>query len=180
MDKTAFYAFIERQTEGHFEFVRGRIVQQMTGRTRDHGLVARRVANIIEQQLDGSLWTVFQERGVETEVTVRYPEVVVEPADEPGKSLSTLRPRVIVEVLSRPSIITDLEEKPVEYMGLDTLDAYIVASQDEATCLVWQRGADGTFASEPFEISGHGAVLYLTFAGALITIPLADVYRGIA
>ena len=51
IDKAAFGAFIQRQTEGRYEFVRGLIVQQMTGGTRVHGLVARRMTRSIEDQI---------------------------------------------------------------------------------------------------------------------------------
>jgi Uma2 family endonuclease len=178
IDKAAFYAFVERQTEGRYEFVRGRIVQQMTGGTRDHGLVARRITRVLEDQLDAKSWTVLPERGVETAGTIRYPELVVEPADEPRKSLATLRPRIIVEVLSRSSTVTDLEEKPTEYLTLTSLEAYIVASQDEAACLVWARGPDGTFPSEPVEFAGADAVLQLSCGGQNLNVRFADIYRG--
>ena len=74
IDKAAFGAFIQRQTEGRYEFVRGLIVQQMTGGTRVHGLVARRMTRLIEDQIASKSWTVLPERGVETYQTIRYPE----------------------------------------------------------------------------------------------------------
>lgn len=178
IDKAAFYAFIERQTEGRFEYVRGRIVQQITGGTRDSGLVAGRIAHIIERYLYQQYWAVILHRGVETENTIRCADIVVESAKEPRKSLATLQPRLIVEVLSRSSTVTDLEEKPVEYLALTSLEAYIVASQDEAACLVWARGADGKFPSEPVEFAGADAVLHLTCGGQNLTLSLGEVYRG--
>jgi Uma2 family endonuclease len=178
IDKAAFYAFVERQIDGRYEFVRGRIVQQMPGGTRDHGLIARRFTRVFEDQLDATIWTVLPERGVETAGTIRYPKLVVEPANEPGKSLATLQPRIIVEVLSRSSTVTDLEEKPAEYLSLASLEAYVVASQDEAACLVWARGPDGTFPPEPVEFTGADAVLHLSCGDQNLTVALANVYLG--
>ena len=177
IDKAAFYDFVQRQRGGRYEYVRGRIVQQMTGGTRGHGLVARRIANIIERQLDQQRWTVLQDRGVETDVTIRYPDMVVEPADEPNTSLSTQRPRLVVEVLSPSTTATDLDVKPAEYLSLASLDAYIVASQDETACLVWARGSDGSFPTGPTEVSGRNGIITVSCGGVTLTIALGDVYQ---
>lgn len=179
IDKAAFYDFVQRQTEGRYEYVRGLIVQQMTGGTRVHGVVARRITRLIEDQVDLTKWTVIPERGVETSETVRYPELVVEPSDEPAKSLSTLRPSLIVEVLSPSSTFTDLEVKPAEYTSLSSLDTYIVASQDEPACLVWQRQPDGRFSAEPQEIEGRDKVLTARCGSMDVQLPLAVIYEGI-
>jgi Uma2 family endonuclease len=103
--------------------------------------------------------------------------VLLEPASEPADSLVTTRPAVIVKVLSPSSTARDLDVKPAEYLGLPSLHAYIVASQDEPACLVWLRGEDGAFPSEPTEFKGHAAVIRVP--ALAVDIPLADIYRGI-
>ena len=180
VDKVTFLRFAAEHTEQRYEYVRGRIVQQMTGGTRDHGQVARRITRMIEDQVDSARHTVIPERGVETSETIRYPDVVVEPADEPGKSLSTMRPALIVEVLSPSTAATDLDVKPAEYLSLDTLDAYVIASQVEAAMLVYERGADGRLATEPREISGSNAELKISGRSFTLTLRFADIYKGIA
>ena len=179
IDNAAFGEFIQRQTEGRYEYVRGLIVQQMTGGTRVHGLVARRMTRLIEDQIEAKSWTVLPERGVETSQTIRYPEFVVEPADEPAKSLWTNRPSLIVEVLSPSSTFTDLDVKPGEYTSLASLETYIVASQDEPACLVWARGADGRFPAEPNEVEGREKIVTVRCGGQDIRLPLATIYEGI-
>ena len=68
--------------------------------------------------------------------------------------------------------------KPMEYMRSESLDTYIVASQDEVLCYVWQRGTDGTFNEAATEFRGRDKVIDVPGLG--IAIPLAEVYRGIA
>lgn len=180
VDKATFYRFIQTAPEGHrYEFVRGRIVEDMTGGTLAHAVIARRFASIIEAQLDVQRWVITNgsDRGVDTVETVRCPDVVVEAAGAPGKSLSTTEPAVIVEVLSQTSGERDLEIKPTEYRGLSSLLAYIVASQDEPVCQVWLRGTDGTFPAQPVTIEGRDQVILVPSLS--IAIPLAEVYRGI-
>ena len=178
VDKQTFLRFAAEHAEQRYEYVRGRIVQQMTGGTRDHGVVARRITQIILGQVDETHWQVLNQRGVETAETIRYPDISVEPSDEPGDSLSTQRPALLVEVLSPSSIWNDLDVKPAEYLSLASLDAYIVASQDEAACLVWVREADDTF-SGPREVRGRSAVVDVKGRGFALSLPLAAIYRGI-
>jgi Uma2 family endonuclease len=45
-------------------------------------------------------------------------------------------PALIVEVLSPSTTGIDLNTKPGEYLSIATLDAYIVASQTEASVLI--------------------------------------------
>lgn len=180
IDKETFYRFAAAHPEQRYEFVRGRIVQQMTGGTRDHGVVARRIAQLLENQLDAGQWTVLTDRGVETPETIRYPDVSVEPADEPGQSLSTRRPALIVEVLSPSTSSSDLDAKPAEYLSLASLDAYVVASQSEPAMLVWQRGPDGALPAEPVEVRGHGETVSVSGRAIAFSLPLARIYQGIA
>ena len=179
IDKETFYRFVAGRRGERYEYVRGRIVQQMPGGTQAHGLVARRITRLFEDQLDMDRWHVLNERGVDTPRTIRYPEIVVEPVGEPLTSLSTLRPVLIVEVLSPSTTAEDLDVKPNEYLALPSLDAYIVASQDVAACLVWARGAKGEFPAEPVEIQGSDAVIKLRGRSLVVDLPLATVYRGI-
>ena len=179
VDKATFYRFAAAAPEHvRCEYVRGRIVQQMTGGTFDHVRLAKRIADFIAGQLDSADWIVsLSDRGVETSQTIRYPDVVMERAGAAGKSLSTDAPVLVVEVLSPSSEVRDLEAKPAEYTSLATLHAYIVASQDAPACLVWLRRADGTFAAEPASIDGRDEVIHIPALS--VAIPLAEVYRGI-
>jgi len=177
VDKAAFYRFIATEPEGRYEYEWGRIVQQQQGGTRDHGKIAGQFFFEIKRQLDATEWVVIEARGVETAETIRYPDVVVEPATERGDSISTKRPALVVEVLSPTSVDRDLLVKPAEYLNLDSLEAYIVASQDEASCKMWVRDANREFADEPTTISGLDAVIAVPALS--LSIPLAEIYRGL-
>lgn len=179
VDKATFYRFIANAPENErYEYVDGLIVQQQQDGTKRHSRVASRIAAICRRQLDDKQWDVLEGRGVETSKTIRYADVVVEPADEPAESLSSLKSALVVEVLSPSSGDRNLTTKPAEYTGLDTLRAYIVASQTARECLVWLRQADGKFLGEGELVSGRGQVIAVPALG--LVLPLADVYRGVA
>lgn len=178
VDKTAFFRFVERQAEGRFGYVEGRIVQQMTGGTRRHAVIAQRFISILERQLGSAKWLVTgYTRGVDTGGTVRYADVVVEPASDAWDDLSTDAPSLLVEVLSPSTQHLDLNVKPPEYLRLRSLDAYVVASQDEACCWMWRRSGDKSFPEMPEEISGPAGSIDVP--SRALSISLDEIYRGI-
>jgi Uma2 family endonuclease len=177
VDKPTFLQFVAANDEGRYEFEQGRIVQQMTGGTQRHGRIAGRFYALLSQQIDTTRWITMFERGVETPTTIRYADVLIESATEPGDSLVTATPALIVEVLSPSSMARDLDAKPTEYLGLATLQAYIVASQDEAACLIWLRDANGHFPAVPTELRGGAIMLRVPTLG--VAIKLSQVYDGI-
>lgn len=179
VDKQTFLRFAAEHADQRFEFVRGRIVEQMNRGTKKHGTIATRFVASMMEQLSDDTWSIIVDRGVDTPETIRYPVVVVEPADEPDDSLATSKPVVVVEVLSPSTTDEDLDVKPDEYLQLASLDAYIVASQDEPACMVWVRGADGVFAN-PSEVRGLDSTIVVRGRGFALALPLAKIYRGFA
>ncbi|MEZ5843469.1 MAG: Uma2 family endonuclease [Hyphomicrobiaceae bacterium] len=180
VDRETFFRFVANAPENErYEWVGGRIVQQQAGGTLKHVSIGRQFSLVLERALDPTKWIVNSgsDRGVDTPRTVRYPDVVVEPAGGDPSSLAATVPSLIVEVLSPTSSDRDLNEKPDEYLLLETLQAYIIASQDEAVCLVWVRGAGGKFAVEPMVVAGMTAAIAIPFLELDFT--LADIYRGI-
>jgi Uma2 family endonuclease len=180
VDKQTFYRLVVRAPENErYEYVRGRIMQQMAGGTLSHAIIARRFASILERQLDTEKWIVAgSDRAIETPESIRYPDVVVEPVGAPGDSLATTQATIVVEVLSASSQERDLDTKPREYMSLPSLQAYIVASQELPLCLVWSRQMDGKFPALPIQVRGPTETIDL--APLAVTISLAEVYRAIA
>ena len=178
VSKAEFFRFVSQQAEGRFEYEEGRIVQQMTGGTFAHSLLIQQFITLLQGSFPAREWAITgQSRGVETAKTVRYPDVVLERRGANTKDLSTAAPSLLIEVLSPTTESLDLNVKPPEYMSLAALQAYIVASQDDMLCLVWQRGEDGRFPELPVEWRGSCAIISVDAFG--ITLPLADIYRGI-
>ena len=177
IDKAAFCRWVERQ-ERKFEWKEGRIVQ-MTNVTRAHSLIVTNFAVALCAALDREAWSVMAvDFGVETEDAIRYPDLVVEPArpDDP-KGRRAEAPVLMIEVLSPSSGGRDFVEKLAEYQTFASLEAYIVASQDEPICWLWQRDAQGTFPATPTEVAGREAAIALDRRA--IALPMAEIYRGI-
>lgn len=178
MDKQTFFAWREGQ-DRKYEWVKGRaVLQQMT--TRDHANLAMRFAFEFLTQLDSHEWTVLgMDFGVDLGDEVRYPDVMVERFSSDGKAQATGDPVVLVEVLSPSSVTTDLETKKALYTSLPSLQTYIVASQDEPKCWVWQRSGArgrGKISLEPTIVEGADAVIVLKLPE--VRLPFATLYRG--
>lgn len=177
MTKAEFCRFAER-AEGKYEWKGGRVVQ-MTNVSRAHARIVTNFIRVFSSLLDIDRWSVFaNDFGVETDDAIRYPDIVVEPFEDDEKGKRSCRPAILVEVLSPSTSGTDFIEKLQEYCTFGTLQAYIVASQDEAIVWVWQRdAASGAFPAKPQEIAGRKAAVELTALG--LSLPMAELYRGI-
>jgi len=180
VDKPTFFRFAAAAPENmRCEYVRGRIVQQMAGGTRKHAMLAQRLVKVIDRTIDPGRWIVLgSDRAVETSETIRYPDIVVEPSAGQDNSLATKEPALVIEILSQSSEERDLDIKPLEYLSIPSLFAYIVVDQDTPRFVVWYRATDGRFPALPTIIEGTDAVVEVP--ELTIRIPLTEIYQGIA
>lgn len=164
--------------EGKREFVRGRIVEMMVNVSRNHVRLATALTVLLARQLDPDAYDFGSaDFGVKTADGVRFPDVFVDRAGGSGKDLAAHAPVLLVEILSPSSLARDFGEKRWDYTALPTLLHYLVLSQDEPRVWVWKRGEDGAFG-EPEMIVGAEETLELPGLG--VSLPLSELYRGIA
>ncbi|MGA2125805.1 MAG: Uma2 family endonuclease [Xanthobacteraceae bacterium] len=177
METPEFLAWVQGR-EGRYELAERRVVM-MTGGSRGHAIVLRRLASALEKRLDGDRWAVLtSDFGVEPGPrTIRYPDVVVDVAGGRIDDLVATAPTLIAEVVSPSSATQDLGDKAAEYLQLPSLKAYLVLSQDEPKVWAWVRDAAG-FPCGPQVITGHDARIEIAALG--VTLPLADIYAGLA
>lgn len=177
MTKAVFLHWVQGR-EGRFELKSGRVIMQAGG-TKRHNWITKNIVVALDKCLDPDNWaTGIIDIAVQIGEDVRYPDVLVERLQNDGGALSTERPVVLVEVLSPSSVGTDMTMKLAEYTSLPSLEAYIVASQDEPICWLWQRGGENReFPAKPSEIKGREAMIEIS--ALCISIPLAEIYRGI-
>jgi Uma2 family endonuclease len=178
LSKAEFFSWLERQEGGRFELKDGQIVIH-AGTIRRHAWLAHQFGKAFSSRLDWKNWTVgTADIAVELGDDIRYPDVVVERRRDAGETLTTTAPVLIVEVLSPSSAGRDMSIKLAEYTALPSLEAYIVASQDEPIVWVWQRqGEAHAFPKLPSEIAGRDRAIDIPALG--ISLPLGDIYRGI-
>jgi Uma2 family endonuclease len=175
MSKEAFFAWVERHDQ-RFKYSGGRAVM-MVRVTRNHSVVTKNLIAALTARLDFAKYDVAAESfAVEAGDSVRFPDVVIEPAQSDGHALEAKAPILIAEVLSPGTLHLDFGVKQQEYLSLPTLDVYVVAAADEPRLWVWRR-ANGAFPPEPEIIEGVEQTLALPTLG--IDLPLRDIFRGV-
>ena len=177
LDKRAFLQWVQRQ-ERRCELKDGEVIVH-PGVSRAHYRLVGRFVVAFSNRLDPDVWNVGPtDFAVEIGPDIRYPDVLVERVHPDGAALYTDAPIVLVEVLSSSSVGTDMVEKLAEYTSLPSLEAYIVASQDEPICWVWQRGGvDRSYPNKPEEIAGRDQAIEIAALG--ISLSMSEIFRGI-
>jgi Uma2 family endonuclease len=175
MDKRRFLRWAEGR-EGRFE-LKENVVMMMVGGTRVHAAIMSDIEFALRQRLDRARWLVASsDIAVEIGEDIRYPDVLVEPAGGDPKALSTPTPTLLVEVLSTSSLATDMNVKAAEYMSLASLQAYVVAAQDEPRLWIWVR-ADGSWPTQPAEFVGKDSVVPIAPLG--VELPMAEIFAAL-
>ena len=178
LDKAAFNRWLLKQ-ERKYEWKEGRVVQ-MTNVTRGHSRVVANILRAMSARLDADAWAVVaSDFGVEKEAFVRFPDILIEPENAGDfKSRRSENAVLLFEVLSPSSVDTDMIEKPAEYMSFNSLEAYVVASQDAALCWLWQRDPlTRAFPAKPERIAGRDQSI--AFQKLSVALPLAEISRNI-
>ena len=177
LDKAAFFAWAQAQDGGRFELKDGHIVMH-AGSTTEHWTTVQGLTRALWSKLDPDHWAVGStDLAVEIGDDIRYPDVLVLRSTDLKRGLSIDRPVLLAEVPSPSSVSRDMHLKLAEYTSLPSLQAYIVASQEQPRVWLWQRDEDtGVFPAQPVEVTGITGEIALPALG--ITLPLAEVYRG--
>ncbi len=175
MDKPTFLAWLQEREE-RYELANGRVMM-MTGGSRGHGIITRRLATALERRLDAKQWSVLtSDFGVDLgQDTVRYPDVVVDVASGSLKDLTATAPVLVAEILSPSSASYDLGDKAGECLKLVSLHAYLVLSQDEPKAWVWFRVASG-FSPGPAVVAGQDGTIRIAALG--LDLALSEIYAG--
>lgn len=175
MSKDAYFAWIDRQ-EGRYEYARGHVMM-MVRVTLGHALVTTNLLATLKSCLPAERFNIAAEAfAVDTGDSVRYPDIVVQLAQADHKALQAAAPLLVGEVLSPGTLHVDFGEKRQEYLGLPTLNDYIILSPDEPRVWLWQR-KDGAFPTEPEIIEGLDRAIRLETLN--IEIALRAIYQGV-
>lgn len=170
------YLALERKAEYKSEFVNGMIVG-LAGATRQHNLIAGNVFGEVRAQLRGRTCEVYMsDIRVKVDPTglYTYPDVVVACGDirfEDEHVDTLLNPTLIVEVLSPSTEAYDRGEKFAHYRRLETLQEYVLVSQDKVRIESYVRQGAQWLLSEA---SGGDEMVRLESIGCGLV--LRDVY----
>ena len=176
------YLRIERDASEKHEYRDGQILA-MAGGTVNHSLIVANVVSELHGALKGKRCRVF-----ESNLRVRIPRtplytypdatvicgpVQIDPRDSSGQTVTN--PRLIVEVLSPSTEGYDRGEKFHRYLLLDSLEEYVLVSQETPQVETFFRQTGGSWLFTP--VSNLESRLLLR--SLQIELSLAEIYAGV-
>ena len=177
------YLTLEETSDVKHEFHDGEILA-MSGGTYEHSRINAKLVGEIGSALKGSPCFVL-----ESNMRVRipkprirvYPDASVvcgEPAFDPEdkKHTTITNPRAVFEVLSDSTEEYDRGLKFEYYRALESLEYYVLVSQDRPLIEVLRRDPDGTWQSAV----ASGITAVATLPTLNVSLALADIYAGIS
>jgi Uma2 family endonuclease len=176
-----YFRFEYTALEKH-EYRNGHIIA-MSGGTYEHSLIIANTIGVLHQQLKGKPCRVADSNlrvRITKTVLYSYPDALVicgDPQFDPLDSARTTitNPKVVVEVLSPSSESYDRAEKFVQYLRLESLQEYVLISQQTAHVEVYLRQDEGAWQFLYFE--GRDATAKLQSIG--VNLPLSEIYAGV-
>lgn len=176
----AEYLAVEQHSECRHELIDGVIVA-MAGGSDEHNAIAGRLAMLLGVRLadtcryftaDQRFWIAATARGRYADGSI----ICGKPEHPAHDSQATTNPRVVVEVLSPSSEGDDAGDKRQDFQSLASLQAYVLAAQDERRVRVHRRDERGRWPLEP-EVHLSGGSFSLPGLGAPIAVD--EVYLGV-
>jgi Uma2 family endonuclease len=145
----AEYLAVEQASEHRHELIDGVIVA-MAGGSDEHNAIAGRFAGMLVARLEGECryYTPDQRFWIAAHGRARYSDgsiICGKPEHPPGDDQATCNPVVVVEVLSPSSEGDDEGDKRLDFQSLPSLQAYVLAQQDQRCVRVHRRDASGAW-----------------------------------
>ena len=146
----------------------------MPGGSFAHQDIVFNLRNILGRLLAGRPFRVGQEMRLRVGTRIRYPDAMI-CAGTHDQTTRTLTDAVaIFEVLSDDTATTDRVDKLIDYAALPSLRSYVLLAQTAMAATLFAREpARAWFANAHTD----GA---LVLAGPDLTLPLAELYQGLA
>jgi Uma2 family endonuclease len=189
------YLQLEQTSEIRHEYLAGQVFA-MSGGSKEHNLIAGNIYSRLRSHLRGGSCSVFMaDMKVNIELTNKnsgnlteaqppskfsrksifyYPDVIVSCDPDEQDRFSLSYPCLIIEVLSPSTELTDRREKFVNYQNLETLQEYVLVSQEEIKVEVYRKDDEGNWL---VEILGKDDELRLDSIG--LTLTMTEIYEDV-
>ncbi|MDQ3686425.1 MAG: Uma2 family endonuclease [Acidobacteriota bacterium] len=172
----ADYLAGECESDVRHEYVDGQ-VYAMAGASDRHNRIAGNFYVRLSLHLDGTPCEPFMsDMKIKVDpVLYYYPDVVVTCDGQGGDRYTRSEPRLIVEVLSASTERVDRTEKLHAYKSVESLQEYVLVSQDALHIEFHRRAEGGEWTREVLSEPDDR----LALASVNLTLELRDVYRNV-
>ena len=172
----AEYLALEEKAETRSEYWNGEIVA-MAGGNIDHQQIVGNVSRILGNKLYGKcrIFPIEMKVWIKKRNKFFYPDVTVI-CDKPNFYKSRRdtidNPKLLIEVLSKSTVSFDRAEKFLSYQTLESLDEYVLISQDKALVEQYIKREDGNWIYKAtIELESS-----VDFSSVKATLSLQDIY----
>ena len=172
------YLNLEQDAEIRHEYV-ARQIYAMAGASEAHNLIVGNIFALLRPHLRGSSCRTFVS-DMKVKVKMQqadifyYPDLLVTCDPNDNKKYFKTSPSLIVEVLSDSTQTTDRREKRINYQSLDSLQEYVLVSQDEIKVEIYRRDKNNNWTVETLDKDDD---LQLNSVG--LTLTMADIYEDV-
>ncbi len=167
----------EKISQIKHEYIDGEIYA-MAGTNKSHNRIIKNILNKLGNHLRGTDCEPFF---VDIKVFAGklnrfyYPDIIVVCGEDKESEYFTSKPRIIIEVLSPSTALTDRREKMFVYKELESLYEYILIEQDKMFPEIHRRRDDGLWSWIEFEEDEE-----IEFASIDFLMPMRDIYDGVS
>ena len=172
------YLKLELTAQVRYEYVAGQIYA-MVGASEAHNIIATNLIAILRPHLRGSSCKAFVS---DMKVKVKtqqadifyYPDILVtcDPGD--NEKYFKTKPSLIVEILSKSTEVTDRREKRLNYRAIDSLQEYVLISQNEMKVEIYRKDSNNNWIFTILEEDDR-----LVLDSVDLTLTMRDIYEDV-
>ncbi|HXG83870.1 MAG TPA: Uma2 family endonuclease [Pyrinomonadaceae bacterium] len=168
----------EKVSQIKHEYIDGE-VYAMAGTSKSHNRIIGNLIEKLKGQLRGSdCEPFFVDIKVRVEKMNRfyYPDIVVVCGEDDEDDYYAVKPKLIVEVLSPRTSLTDRREKMFAYKEIESLEEYVLIEQERMYAEIYRRreGDGGLWDWIEYEADEE-----IDFASVDFKMPMAEIYAGV-
>ncbi|MGB3637010.1 MAG: Uma2 family endonuclease [Rivularia sp. (in: cyanobacteria)] len=172
------YFKLEQTSQIRHEYVDGEVFA-MAGASEEHNLITGNIYTLLRSHLRGTPCRTFAS-DMKVKVKVQkadifyYPDVLVTCDPNDNEKYFKTSPKLIVEVLSNSTKTIDKREKRLNYQNIESLQEYVLISQDETKVEVYRKDIQGNWSMQTL---GKEDELHLYSID--LTLKMAEVYEDV-
>lgn len=169
------YLHGEADSPVRHEYLGGHIFA-MAGASEEHNLIAGNLLALLRPHLRGTDCRVFMS---DMKVQIQdhifyYPDLLVTCNPKDNQRYFKTQPNLIVEILSQSTESLDRREKLTNYQKLESLQEYILVSQDRIQVEVYRQDTPGNWTVQILEADTE-----LTLESVGLTLTMAQIYEDV-
>lgn len=167
----------EKISDVRHEYIDGEVFA-MAGTSKSHNRIIRNLLNKLQSKLneeDCEAFFVDIKVYVEKFNRFYYPDLLVVCGEDAESEYFTTKPKLIVEVLSPSTSLTDRREKMFVYKEIESVDEYILIEQDRVYAEIYRRRRD----SNLWDWIEYFPEEEIEFASVNFKMLLSEIYEGV-